>query len=327
MVGVDRSHYAIARPKRTNRLSIFEGVAAWEPRVLTTLEPVTMPTTEQTCKLHPDRPAGIVCQRCESLMCTQCMHQAPVGWHCPTCVRTAAKEQAPAVKAMRRAMGGHQPIVTSLIIAACVALFAWDVQQGAALTSGLNSRAGSDFSLFAPSLKFDGEWYRIVTSAFTHSGLMHIGFNMWILWQMGQMVEGRFGSLTFGSIYVTGLLGGALGALLLEPTHAVVGASGAVFALLGAIATLQQMAGVNVMQTGLGRLLILNIGITFFVPSISKGGHFGGLAAGILCGLLLGYARKRGAKFESLAPIGIALLGFILLVAILPVTEMAIDRF
>lgn len=215
-------------------------------------------------------------------------------------------------------MQGHQPVITMVIIAACAAVFLWDAQP---TTNAIN-----DFALWAPAVKFDGEWYRIVTSAFTHSGLMHIGFNMWILWQIGRMLEGRFGLLTFATLYATGILGGSLGAMLVEPKSSVVGASGAVFALMGALVVMQYMAGVDIMRSGLGRLLMMNVAISF-LPSISMGGHFGGLAVGLLCGFILGTARKVGKQAEALAPLAIAAVGLASFLALIPVIDRAANMF
>lgn len=224
-------------------------------------------------------------------------------------------------------MQGHRPLVTMAIIAACVAMFAWDVSQGAGATSGRFSRAADDFALWAPAVKFDGEWYRIFSTGFTHAGLMHIGFNMWILWQIGQSLEGRFGSLTFGTLYTTGLLGGSLGAMLVEPQSSVVGASGAVFAIMGALVVLQYMAGMNIMQSGLGRLLLLNVGITFLIPGISKGGHVGGLAIGLICGLILGVAQQQGKRVLALAPIAIGVVGLAAFLGLIPAIDRAANMF
>jgi len=176
-------------------------------------------------------------------------------------------------------------------------------------------------------VQFDGEWYRIFSTGFTHAGLMHIGFNMWILWQIGQSLEGRFGSLTFGTLYVTGLLGGSLGAMVVEPTSSVVGASGAVFAIMGALVVLQYMAGMNIFSSGLGRLLLLNVGITFLVPSISKGGHFGGLAIGLVCGLALGLAQKQGKRSLALVPIAIGAIGIAAFLGLIPAMDRAANMF
>ena len=254
------------------------------------------------------------------------MHQASVGWHCPTCVSGHRKQVRPAQKAVERALGGSPPTVTKLLMAACAAVYGYDVSQGANFMTGARSTVARDLSLFAPSVEFNNEWYRIGTSAFAHSGLIHIGFNMWLLWVIGQTLEGRFGSLTFASMYATGILGGSFGAMLIEPQSSVVGASGAVFALMGVLLVLQRMGGVNVFQGGIGGLVLINVMLSFR-SGISLGGHLGGLAVGLAMGAILGLARQRGPKALALAPLAIAGLGLAVMLGLIPVIDRAAATF
>ena len=218
-------------------------------------------------------------------------------------------------------MHGHPPLVTKAIMAICGAVFVWDVLQGANFMSGAGSTTSRELSLWAPAMEFNGEWYRAITAGFAHSGLIHIGFNMWLLWQLGRSLEGRLGALGFGAMYVTGILGGSLGALLAEPRASAVGASGAVFALMGAMAILQRMSGMSVMGSGLGGLLLINVMFSFR-PGISWGGHIGGLIAGLAMGAILALLRERGPRYMSLAPAGFAALGLAFAVGI----YFAVDR-
>jgi membrane associated rhomboid family serine protease len=132
----------------------------------------------------------------------------------------------------------------------------------------------------------NGEWYRIVTSGFLHFGLLHIGMNMLLLWQLGQLLEPTLGQWRFSLLYFASMFGGAAGALLLTPDGLTGGASGAVFGLMAAAAVGLQQRGVNPMRTGIGSTLILNLLITFMIPGISIGGHVGGA----LTGAAVGYA-------------------------------------
>jgi membrane associated rhomboid family serine protease len=131
-----------------------------------------------------------------------------------------------------------------------------------------------------------GEWYRIVTSGFLHFGLLHVGMNMLLLWQLGQLLEPALGQWRFSLLYFASMFGGAAGALLLTPDGLTGGASGAVFGLMAAAAVGLQQRGVNPMRTGIGGTLILNLLITFMIPGISIGGHLGGA----LTGAVVGYA-------------------------------------
>jgi membrane associated rhomboid family serine protease len=132
----------------------------------------------------------------------------------------------------------------------------------------------------------NGEWYRIVSSGFLHFGLLHVGMNMLLLWQLGQLLEPALGQWKFSLLYFASMFGGAAGALLLTPDGLTGGASGAVFGLMAAAAVGLQQRGVNPMRTGIGGTLILNLLITFMIPGISIGGHVGGA----LTGAAVGYA-------------------------------------
>lgn len=130
----------------------------------------------------------------------------------------------------------------------------------------------------------NGEWYRLVSSGFLHFGLLHIGMNMLLLWQLGQLLEPALGEWKFSLLYFASMFGGAAGALLLTPNGLTGGASGAVFGLMAAAAVGLQQRGINPMRTGIGTTLILNLLITFMIPGISIGGHVGGALAGAVVG-------------------------------------------
>ena len=152
-------------------------------------------------------------------------------------------------------------------------------------------------ALYAPSLKSDDEWYRLVTSGFVHFGLLHLLFNMFALYQLGQMVERAIPHVQFALLYFASLLGGSLGALLVEGNDlrsVTAGASGAVFGLLGAAAIGLHRRGVNIFNTGIGTALMLTLVITFSISGISIGGHLGGLAVGGICGFVMLAPQWRG---------------------------------
>jgi membrane associated rhomboid family serine protease len=132
-----------------------------------------------------------------------------------------------------------------------------------------------------------GQWWRIVTSGFLHENILHIGFNMWVLYILGQMLEPTLGSLKFAVVYGVSLLTGSLGALLVSPHVFTVGASGAVFGVMGAAAVEMRARQIPVMQSGVGTLIVLNLIISFTLPGISWGGHVGGLIGGALVALVL----------------------------------------
>jgi membrane associated rhomboid family serine protease len=132
-----------------------------------------------------------------------------------------------------------------------------------------------------------GEWYRLVTGGFLHSGLLHLGFNMYLLWLLGSQLEPALGRMRFGVLYATALMAGSFGVLLVDPTALTVGASGAVFGLMGAMVVAQRAVGIDPWRSGIGSLVVLNVIITFAIPNISIGGHIGGLVGGAAAGWLL----------------------------------------
>ena len=150
----------------------------------------------------------------------------------------------------------------------------------------------------------NNEWWRLFTGAFLHSDIAHLFFNMWLLYLLGRALERLLGSIRFFFLYFGALLAGALGVLLLEDAFTVtVGASGAVFGLMAAALVLNRMfdGGFNV--GGLAFLLVINLVLTFTVPSISVGGHLGGLAGGLVIGFcyLVIYRASQTGYFNALA--------------------------
>ncbi len=164
--------------------------------------------------------------------------------------------------------------MTMILIALNVIVFLAQLAQ-----RGGSASIVSDFALYGP-LVADGEWWRLVTSGFTHEQFFHIGFNMWALWFLGGILERLIGSTRMLAIYVAAVLWGSAGALLLSPDAFTVGASGGVFGLMAALLILSQQRGMEVMSSSIGFLLLLNLGITFALPGISIGGHLGGLVGG-----------------------------------------------
>lgn len=141
-----------------------------------------------------------------------------------------------------------------------------------------------------------GEWYRIVSSGFVHFGIIHLGFNMYLLYQLGGMLEISIGRTRMLLLYLACLAGGSLGALLLQPGGLHGGASGAVFGLMGVTAMAYQQRGINPMRTQIGSLLLMNLAITFLVPGISIGGHLGGAVTGGICALIVTAPRQHAVN-------------------------------
>jgi membrane associated rhomboid family serine protease len=194
------------------------------------------------------------------------MISAPVGFQCRECVKGA-----PAVRSLRNLRA--DPYLTWALIAVNVLIF----------LPVLGGRDESrDLGLFGPSVAA-GDWWRIVTSGFLHFDLLHVGFNMALLFWLGQTLEPALGRLRFGLLYTVSLLAGSLGALVLDPLALTGGASGAVFGLMGATVLVLRQRGIDPRQSGLVGLLAINL-VLSFRPGISIGGHVGGLAGGLVAG-------------------------------------------
>ncbi len=192
---------------------------------------------------------------------------------------------------------GSKPVATIGLIAANLGFFVVDLATSEG--SSLFSRGSGDLSRWGLLLglgTFDGhvasgvaagEWWRIVTGGFLHAGLLHLAMNMAVLWLLGSQLEPRLGSARFLGLYFTSLLAGAFGVLLVSPTAATVGASGAVFGLMGAAFAAQRAWGIDPWRSGIGGLILVNVLFTFAVPGISIGGHLGGLVGGLVVGYLI----------------------------------------
>lgn len=248
-----------------------------------------------TCYRHPNRETGVACSNCGRPICTDCMTPTPVGMRCPEC----AKDRTRVVRGPSRS--ANEPTATIVLIALCVIAFVAELGTGSTMTSGGSGRVVVDGGLYGPAVA-DGEWYRLVTSGFLHSGLFHIGFNMMFIWVLGSMLEPALGRARFVALYFTALLSGSLGVMLLDPNALTVGASGAAFGLLGAAIVEARARGMDIWASGLGLTAVLNFGITFLIPGISIGGHLGGFVGGMVVALLFQQLDRR--RVPPLASLG-----------------------
>jgi membrane associated rhomboid family serine protease len=206
----------------------------------------------------------------------------------------------PTTERLRRWNAGQTAIVTKLIIAANVLVFLIGLNGG----NVVNGEGSVQFDLGLSAIFLrNGEWYRLVTSGFTHAGILHLALNMWFIWIIGQMLERALGSLRFTLLYFAALLAGSAGALVADPFALTVGASGAAFGLLGAMAVGMRQRGMSVLRSNIGMLLILNLVLTFAIPGIAIGGHIGGLIGGAVCGVALLAPRRERRWWELLVPI------------------------
>ncbi|HWH10296.1 MAG TPA: rhomboid family intramembrane serine protease [Solirubrobacteraceae bacterium] len=248
----------------------------------------------ETCYRHSSRETRVACSNCGRPICTDCMTTTPVGMRCPECAR-----QRTPVKTMRSiTTGGIE--ATRALIAINVVVF---------LASGNFSLAGSaggeivtKGALSAQSISVGHQYWRLVTAGFLHENLLHIGFNMYLLYVLGQMLEPALGPVKLVAIYAVALLFGSCGSMIGVPAlESTIGASGAVFGLMGAAVVEMRARGINPMDSGIPGLIVINLIFSVTFSGISIGGHIGGLIGGTLAALALGLGDRRRSRLLGLA--------------------------
>ena len=265
-----------------------------------------------TCYRHPDRETGLSCSECGRPICTECMTVAPVGLRCPEHAGGARRKIAPPTidRSPSRVMAAR---ITAGLIALNVAIYLITAVQG----NGLNSPGGSLYDkwvLFGPFVD-NGDWWRLVTAMFLHGFFLHIALNMVSLWFVGRAVELYLGPTRFLLLYFVSGLAGSAGALVQSPTTPVVGASGAIFGVLGALMILEwQVTGRFAGQalTWIVLNLVLNLS---YGGNVSIGGHIGGLIGGVV--IALAFASWRRGSTRNIGGLRVeGALGLLLVAAV-----------
>jgi membrane associated rhomboid family serine protease len=264
-------------------------------------EPVAGQTTPTVCYRHPDRPTGLRCSRCARPICGECSNPAPVGQLCPDDARSRVR--------VRGLPGQERPLATLTLLGINTVML---------LVSALLS--GSGFGLLDPApralcrlgalnaaaIAESGQWWRLLTVMFLHGGLLHWAFNSWALWAFGPTLERLLGRVRFVALYVgTGLVG-AGASFAFNQTTLGVGASGAIFGLLGALVAYffrRRREGGSAPLQNLLLVLLLNLFIASRNPSIDNLAHIGGFLAGVTAmGLYDAVApANRGLRAAALA--------------------------
>lgn len=243
------------------------------------------------------------------------MTPTPVGMRCPECASERTKVTRGAV-----APSHYDAPATYILIALNVIAYLAEIAGGGGGLSPGSSSVLINFGLFGPSVA-EGEWYRLLTSGFLHASIIHIGFNMFALYFLGRILEPGIGTPRFVALYFASLFAGSFGAILFDPNALTIGASGAVFGIFGATFVIARSRGVDALASSIGIILVLNLAITFGRPEISIGGHLGGLAAGLLCALVIvagdrGMLGPRRLPIELAAMIAIAVLSIVAAITI-----------
>jgi membrane associated rhomboid family serine protease len=263
-------------------------------------------TQTEVCYRHPNRETGVSCSNCGRPICPDCMVYAAVGIKCPECAGQTTVAARKVARARGRPLAGSGRItVTKVLVAVNVGIYLLAV---ASSSGGFNpsSEFIIDWGLFGPAVA-DGEWWRLVTAAFLHASVIHLLFNMLMLWWFGQALEAAIGPARFIGVYAVSALAGSAGALLVSPEAFTVGASGAVFGILGAGLVLERQQIWVFGGSALG-VVVLNVVLSFLISRISIGGHVGGLVGGALAMLVLsGFGRGHPVygRIDALTVLGL----------------------
>jgi len=279
------------------------------------------------CPRHPDREAYVRCQRCGRPACPECQRPAAVGIQCVDCVREAARS-TPTDKTVfgGRATDGT-PVVTYSIIAICAVVY---------LLQRVDPTITAKFS-FVPALGWTEPW-RFLTAAFLHSPdtIFHILLNMFALWSLGQYLEPMLGRARFAALYLISGIGGQVAVMLLagSPTLAglnsgrdigwltpVVGASGAIFGLFGALLVLNRHLGRS--SAAMYATIAINAAFGFIYPGIAWQAHLGGLVTGAACAAIIVAFRHQGVRQRVWLALGGVLA---VLVAVVVVKYLALPE-
>jgi membrane associated rhomboid family serine protease len=259
---------------------------------------------ERTCYRHPDRATGLSCSECGRPICTECMTMAPVGIRCPEHSGKPQGVQRLTKGARRAAFEGAGAKATKALIGINVAVYIAELAQGGGLY-GVHSTIYEKGFLYAPFVG-QGDWWRLATAAFLHYGPVHLLLNMLGLYWFGSLLEQRIGSGRYLLIYFVSGLAGSAGALVLSPTSATVGASGAIFGILGAGLVLERQRDYVFGGSAMG-VIVANLVLTFaWSGNISVGGHIGGLIGGAAAMLVLTRFGRGNAAYGRTGLLGIA---------------------
>src|SRR5512145_256358 len=267
------------------------------------------------CYRHPDRETYVSCSDCGRPICPDCMSYGPVGIRCPDHATTGGRAAAPrrATRSASRSLSAYGPFITFILIGINVAMFVLELATGGQLNGtgswiyekGVLVSTAVDSSGQVVGVS-EGEWWRLITATFLHYGPLHLGMNMLVLWFIGPPLEEYFGHWRYLLVYLVSGLAGSAGALIWSPNALTVGASGAIWGIMGAALVLEARRTYVFGGQAMG-LVVFNLAITFLIPGISIGGHIGGLIGGGLCALAFSTLRRTPALATlSVAAVGVA---------------------
>ena len=281
--------------------------------------PGTTPSTGvPTCFRHPGRETYVSCVRCGRPACPDCLRSAAVGQQCVDCVRAGSRgtRQVSAVFGGRAVSGA---VVTWALVGINVVLYLIELARPS-LGYDLGMVGLGRFTNGGPLQGVaEGQWYRLITSAFLPPpggglGPLDIIFNMWALILVGPALERLLGHARFLTVYLVSALGGSVALLVLAPYELALGASGAIFGLFGAWFVVAKRLRLD--SRWIVTIIGLNLVLGFVVHGIAWQAHLGGLLSGALLTAAYAYApRENRALIQGAATV--AVVGVLLLAVLL----------
>jgi membrane associated rhomboid family serine protease len=199
------------------------------------------------------------------------MKPASIGYQCPRC----ASDSIPVIRGItknRFIPNQKNTPITKFISISLVTVYVFQFLLGDVLIA--------NFALFAPSVA-NGKWWLLITAGFLHGSIFHLLFNVYILWVIGSQLESIVGKIKFLIIYFVSLVGGSLASYWFSPFGSYsIGASGAIFGLMGAMLVVGRKRNLDISQ--ITTLVVINVVIGFVISGIDWRAHLGGLATGAL---------------------------------------------
>lgn len=295
--------------------------------------------SDNFCYRHPDRQSFVLCQRCMRTVCSECRTPAAVGVICPECMAQQQATQTPAQKKAERrwasrsatVVASGRPKVTLTIVAVTGLVYIIGLIPG--LGGIISTLLAFNSYYLVPQVGAFQPW-RLFTVALVHDGFFHVALNMVALWFIGRSLEPLLGRGRFLALYLLGTLGGSVAVALLAPGVWTVGASGAIFALFGALLVIGRHIGADIRVIGI--LIAINFAWPFVLAAINAIGsgnflasltavgiswqaHLGGLVVGAVIGFIYARTRlasQRGLQIGLLTGVGIVLLALLAIPAI-----------
>lgn len=266
------------------------------------------PAGAVACKRHPGTQTMLRCTRCGDPICPDCMRPAAVGYQCPSCAKGSRQEIHRPAQQIGPAPGRGLTL-TNVLLLILVAMYGLEVFVGgtASLVSGPSTsvlvRLGASvgYACTASGRLIGigaGEPWRLASAVFLHGSLIHLAMNGYALWAFGNIVEQELGKARYIAIFaVGGLFASAASFVFGVPTVAGVGASGAIFAILGAFFGYawrrRELAYYQARIRNVLVLIVVNAIFAFQIRAIDWRAHVGGFVAGVVLGLAVDGFKNR----------------------------------